>query len=198
MRLRILMAGAAALALTAGPVLAQGAIGSGNGAGLLGGSNRGGDGAASRSDTNSRSASRDTASNRSQAGNRNKTDTGSNWHDNSFNQRDTTVGGVYADPEVTLSTNRNANDVSLRNSSSGANNASDNASNTSSDSSGSGVHVGAPVGVDPTTLGGFSGQRAGGSQYDRSRSSGRNGSAASHRASGNQAASSRMSSSTGR
>jgi hypothetical protein len=162
-----LMTGAVALTLIAAPAFAQ--VSSGNGTNLLG---RGANGSTAQqnSSNNNSQSSRTSDSWKNNMQEKSSSASGERWHDNNTNVRDTTIGGVYADPQIGVYKDTSSTNASSSNNS-GNSNGANSASNNGSDASSQGVHLSVPLGTDGVTLGGVQRQSAGGNAYDRSNSS---------------------------
>lgn len=191
MRAKLLMVGAASLGLMASPALAggQGLLGSsGNMGALLGGpsgghtqswgANNGGQKGGSWKGGESSQSSKTYNSNSETNANRNS---GSEYKKSSFNLRDTTIGGVYANPQVdgsSLTKNFSASESNQGGGqksghggghyNSGGNHGGGGSSQASANASKKTFSASFPVAVESTTIGGFSSHKASGKTYDNS------------------------------
>lgn len=201
MRTRMLIAGVASLGLMSSPALANGLLGqSGNMPALLSGkagghdsSNKGwgghqssnwgknggggqhggghnGDGSSEQQSSQSSKSYR----NSSQSDSSRKS--GSQYKESSFNQRDTTIGGVYANPQVDSSKTTKSHSRSSETKSGGCGQCGSQNSSSNraqSDMSKKTFSASFPVAVESTTIGGFSSHKKSGSTWDNRNQSSR-------------------------
>lgn len=183
MRSAILMAGAALIGFAASPALAGGMLGSsGNMGGLLGGQQGGHkppvmtpphggghDGGGWKGGERSEGSKFYKSGSETQASKR----SGSKYQESSFNLRDTTIGGVYANPQVDAS--KMTKSFAAGSESGGGGHKGDykggghgggQSEYVRSDASKKSFSASFPVAVESTTIGGFSSHKASGSTWD--------------------------------
>lgn len=183
MRVAVLMAGAALLGFTASPALASGGIlgSSGNMGGLLGGPSgghkptvpgpqKGGQhGGGWKGGHSSESSKSHTSRSQTEAS---KT-SGSKYQERSFKLRDTTIGGVYANPKIDAS--QMTKSFATGSESSGGHKGHQGGGHgggshyAKGEASKKTFSASFPVAVESTTIGGFSSHKASGSTWDNRR-----------------------------